>query len=67
MDEEELQDYYFRCIINTSTEYARHYIPQASLDTLKRCLVAIEGRGCGKTLRKMIEARIRRVGVLQEK
>lgn len=64
MDEKELQDYYLRCICNTSTEYARDYILQASPATLRRCLEEIEGREAGKTLRKMIEARIRRVGVL---
>lgn len=59
--EEEKQDYYFGCITTTSIDYARRYIPQASLDTLRRCLQEIEGRGYCKTLRRMIETRIGRL------
>lgn len=59
--ERKREDYYLRCICNTSTDYARHYIPQASLSTLRRCLEEIKGRGASKTLRGMIEARIRRL------
>ena len=68
MDAKELQDYYFRCICNTSAEYARHYVKKASLATLERCLVEIEGRDASKTLREMIERRIRQVkkGVYRE-
>jgi len=58
MDEQEREDYHFRCICGTSVEYARYYVQRASLATLQRCL---EDRRVGKTLRRMIEARIRRL------
>lgn len=61
MTEQEAQDYYFRCICFTSVDYARRYIPQASLATLERCLEEVSNRLDSKTLRRMIEARIRRV------
>lgn len=61
MNDEETQAYYARCITTTSTDYARYYIKLASLDTLKKCLGTIEGRGASKTLRKMIERRIRQL------
>ena len=61
MTEQEAQDYYFRCICFTSIDYARRYIPLASLATLERCLEEVSKRLHSKTLRKMIEARIRRL------
>lgn len=61
MTEQEAQAYYFRCICSTSTDYARRYIPKASLATLERCLEEVKDRPYSKTLRKMIERRIRQV------
>lgn len=61
MTEQETQTYYFRCICFTSTDYARRYIPKASLATLKRCLEEIKDRKYSKTLRTMIERRIRQM------
>lgn len=63
MQNDDYQEIVFRTICHTSTEYARSYIKRASLGTLQRCLVEIKGLPHTKTLRTMIERRIR---VLEE-
>lgn len=61
MPAKERADYYLRCICSTSVDYAKYYIKRASLETLKRCLVEIEGRGASKTLRELILRRIAQI------
>lgn len=61
MTDEERENYYLRCICSTSVEYAKYYIVRASLETLHRCLVEIEGRGSSKTLRGLIVRRIAKI------
>lgn len=59
MSREEIDAYHVSCITSTSVEYARRYIKKASLAVLLQALEEIEGRGASKTLRRLIEARIR--------
>ena len=61
MNEQETQEYYLSCICNTSADYARRYIPKATLETLRKCHEILRRRSHTKTLRGMIEARIRRL------
>lgn len=61
MNETELQEYYLRCICNTSVDYARSYIPQATIETLRKCLEILRQRPQTTTLRLMITRRISRL------
>lgn len=61
MTDEEHEDYYLRCICSTSVDYAKYYINRASIETLKRCLEEIEGRGASITLRRLLMRRIAKI------
>lgn len=50
-----------RSITSSSTDYARYYIKKADIEMLEECLRRIEGRGQVKTLRRLIESRLRRL------
>ena len=55
------REWAIRAITTTSAEYARSYIREADVGILEEALRRIEGRGFSKTLRNMIESRLRRL------